>query len=123
MNEPIVLKRRNGESHAATADIVRPSETARVAQAAGLSLAGLIVGGFTILIPIAHFVLPWMIPLVCFFIAAYIFGKKGDVLSVSGECPKCAQAITLPGGPIEASMWRKCPSCEEPLQIVVEGSV
>lgn len=52
------------------------------------------------------------------FIAVYVFGKKGDVDAVRGACPACQVVVDLPGGPIEASMWRRCPACGQPVELV-----
>lgn len=118
MKETVTLRRRNGTSGPAEAEVRRTSEGMRSVQAFGIFFGCVIVGVCTIVIPVAHLILPWAIPLIGAIIAVYVYGKKGDVDSVRGVCPACETEVDLLGGPIEASMWRACPSCKEPLQYV-----
>lgn len=119
MTEKITLRRRNGVAGPADAEVRRTTPLGRTVRAFGIFFASVLLGLPTVVIPGAHFILPWAIPLTGGLIAAYVFGKEGDVDSVRGACPECQAVVDLPGGPIEASMWRKCPACGVPLQIEV----
>jgi hypothetical protein len=118
---PVVveLRRRNGDSSRGQATMSRQSEAVKLTKAIGLIVGSVICGALSIFIPIAHFVLPWAIPLVGFGLAFYLIGSKGSLSDVRIVCPACHEPGTVPGGEVEDPMWRKCPACGEPFTVNV----
>jgi hypothetical protein len=121
MPERITLTPRQGQPVAAEADVRRPSESGRVAKAAAWGLGGLVLGGLSIFIPIAHFVTTWAIPLAGFGMAWWTMSVRAYVERVRGECPSCGKAFDVEGGPMDDPMWVRCPHCKLPLQLTLSG--
>lgn len=115
----VELRRRNGDTSRGMAELTRRSETAKLALATGLIVGSVILGLGSIFIPIAHFVLPWAIPLIGFVLAFYLINQKGTLSEVRMSCPACQEPGTVPGGELEDPMWRKCPACGEPFTVAV----
>lgn len=119
--ETIDIRLRDGSVHAATAEIARTSEGARTTKAAVIFFVSLALGAASIVIPLAHFFLPWLFPLVGGLIAWWVMRVSAHVARVTGTCPACGDAMEVPGGPVEDPMWRRCNRCQAPLQLLVKG--
>ncbi len=82
-------------------------------------VGGVVLGAVSIVIPVAHLVLPWALPILGFVLGFYTLSQKGSLSDVAFQCPTCGAAAVVPGGEVEDPMWRKCPSCQEPLALSV----
>ena len=82
-------------------------------------LAGLIIGPATIVIPIAHFVTTWAIPLLSVLIAVHMYRMGPNIKRIVGQCPVCDAAIDAAGGTAASDLWIRCEGCQEPLQPVL----
>lgn len=114
--EPITLSTPKKLSGPAQADVIRRHPSVRVAQALAIGIGGTVFGVFTILIPVAHFVTTWAIPLVSIFVAVHVF-KMGPFLQrILGDCPACNKSIdSEKAGTLASDLWIRCPHCNEAL--------
>ena len=119
MDELVAVRLRDGRTAIARAVIHRHGLPRRVVSGVVCVAAGLVVAVLLLPVPGLHLFSTWMFPLLGIVVGGYLATKPGDVVSVAASCPACGAAITLPGGPIEASMWRACPGCAVPLELRV----
>jgi len=122
LEEPAVLRHRDGRTVAATARVRRYSTTRRGITAAAILLVAFTVGPATIIIPGVHFVAPWLIPLLGIGIALYLYRRKLVVFSVSGPCPDCGVDMSIDdcGSVGNDPLWLRCSGCNTPLEFVTE---
>jgi hypothetical protein len=113
--ETIRLRTHKNLSNSAEAEVVRISSTARFSKALSLGLGGTLLGFATILIPVAHFVTTWAIPLVSLVIAWHVYRMGPTIARIVGTCPACDATIDTAGGVDAPDLWVRCPGCEEPL--------
>lgn len=119
MDEAITVRLRDGRTAPAHATIHRHGRLRRVASGVACVGVGLLIALLMLPIPGVHFFSTWMFPLLGLVAGGYLATKAGDVDSVAATCPACGAAVALPGGPIEASMWRACPACKAPVELRV----
>jgi ribosomal protein S27AE len=117
-SEIVSVRRRDGVVAVARAEVVRHSTFRRVSTASVSIGFGVFLALVFLPIPGLHFFSTWMFPLMGLVIAAYLGTKRGDVVSLETRCPGCGEDVALPGGAIEANMWRACPRCGVPLEIL-----
>ncbi len=121
MRKELILRRRNGESSNGFGEFQIPAPAARVTKASLVGGLSLILGIGSIFIPIAHFFLPWMIPLAGGIYAYSLLSDKGTLSDVRGACPGCTKEVEFTGGNVERPMWRRCPQCGEPVDVEVKA--
>ena len=121
MTESVTLKTRDKRVIPATAEITRLNAGAQAMKAWVVGLGSLVVGLFTILIPIAHFVLPWLIPVIGVTYAASLFKRGAVIERVHGACPLCGAAdLDGEGGVFETPMWVRCATCKGPMELFLQ---
>lgn len=119
MEELVAVRLRDGRTAVARASIHRHGRLRRVASGVVCLGVGVLIAVLLLPIPGLHFFSTWMFPLLGAVVGGYLATKPGDVTSVAANCPACSADVVLPGGPIEASMWRACTGCGAPLEICV----
>ncbi len=119
MDELVAVRLRDGRTAVARATVHRHSPLRRAVSGVVSVGTGFLVALLLLPIPGLHFFSTWMFPLFGLVVGGYLATKRGDVASVSTTCPACSADIVLPGGPIEASMWRACSGCGAPLELRV----
>lgn len=113
--ETIHLCTRQKEYNIAKAEVVRRTPALRLTLFLIIAVGGTVIGLATILIPIAHFVTTWMIPLVSIFVGLYIFRMGPSIRHIVGTCPVCDAPIDTAGGTSAPDLWIRCGGCTEPL--------
>ncbi len=95
----------------------RLSSLSRALRAGAFLLGGLLGGALSLPIPLAHLVLPWLLPIVGAVGAVLAFQGRGRVTEVVGTCVDCGAPFTADGGPLEEPLWIRCPACNVPLRV------
>ncbi len=113
--ETIRLRTHKKESTEAKAEVIRTNSTARLSKALAIALGGIIIGGATVLIPVAHLITTWAIPLFSIGIAIYVYKMGPMIKLIVGQCPNCQGEISAPGGTAAPDLWIRCSHCSEPL--------
>ena len=113
--ETIHLSSHTGVSTQAKALVLRRTPAVRLALFLIIAIGGTVIGLATILIPVAHFVTTWFIPLVSIYIGWYLFKMGPSIQHIVGNCPVCEAAIDTAGGTAAADLWIRCGQCSEPL--------
>jgi hypothetical protein len=121
--EAVILRARTREEGEGTAEIVRSTAQTRLGKAIGLALGGVLFGALTLPIPILHWVAPWLLPLMGFALAWFVYTQGPRISGVAGTCPKCDGSFTSPEtGHHGDDFWVRCSSCNEPLHpVLTEG--
>jgi hypothetical protein len=119
VEETVKLHTRDKRVVEATADIRRLNGGVQAAKAMAFGFGGIFLGIGSILIPIAHFVLPWLLPIGGIIIGAWHASQKAIVNWVKGTCPMCGAAFQAEGGALEDPMWVRCTACAAPLRLEV----
>ncbi|MEM6926982.1 MAG: hypothetical protein AAF602_08650 [Myxococcota bacterium] len=121
--EPVTIELRSpdGRVQPGTAQVFRLRPRERRLVALGLLLAGVLVGGLSILAPGAHLVFVWLAPVTGVVGAVAAGSLEAWMRSVSGTCPSCGQPIARKGpGPVFASApTLPCPHCDAALVVGV----
>lgn len=118
--ELLALRRRDGSVSVARGVVAKHSRGRRVASAVVAVAVGVLLALVFLPVPGLHFFSTWMFPLLGMVIAGYLGTKRGDVVSIEATCPACGKDVALLGGPIEADMWRACPACKAPVEVLVD---
>ena len=113
--EAITLSTPKKVSNEAQAEVVRSSAGTQLGKALALAIGGTVLGAMSILIPVAHFVTTWAIPLVSIFAAWHIYKMGPHIQRIVGTCPSCEGAIDSEGGTAAPDLWIRCPHCNEAL--------
>jgi len=122
MSQVVILRRRNGQESKGTAVLVVPQPSVQITKAAVVGVSSVVLAVGSLAIPIAHFLLPWMIPLASGIYVYSTLTDKGRLTEVRGECPACQQSVKLEGGALERPMWRSCPECGDPVDLELATS-
>lgn len=119
--EQAKLRTRRGELTAARAELLRYGSARRYGAAAGSLAFGVAIGIASLAAPLLHFVLPWLFPIIGAVGAFAILRVRGRIAGVSGECPACHAAFEASNvGSIDGeTVWLKCESCGQPLELVL----
>ena len=120
--EDIELQTRKNLSKTVQAEVIRTSRPAKLGKALAIAVVGLVIGPATIVIPVAHFVTTWAIPLLSILIAIHVYKMGPKIERIVGACPKCDAAIDTEGGTAASDLWIRCPACHEPLHPVLVSS-
>ena len=113
--EAITLSTPRKLSNQAEAEVVRTKAGTRLVKSLFIGIGGTVIGIMTILIPVAHFVTTWAIPLMSIFAAWYLYKMGPLIQRIVGTCPSCDAPIDVEGGTAAADLWIRCPSCNEAL--------
>ena len=117
----VELRSPTNATQRAQADVVHYSRLDRGLRALGIGLAGIGLGGLTILAPGVHLVTTWLLPVlgVAFGLAAA--SMTGWVRDVDGPCPSCRGPVRTKGpGPLWADEPTiRCPHCYAALRVSV----
>lgn len=121
--ETIQLCTRQKGSIDAQAEVIRRSPTMRLLLFLVVAVGGTLIGLATILIPVAHFVTTWFIPLVSIFVGIYLFKMGPSIKRIVGTCPACGAPIDAEGGTAAPDLWIRCEQCAEALhpQLIEES--
>ena len=70
------------------------------------------IGALTILIPIVHFVAPFVLLVAGIWLAVKRWNEEARMRELAGACPKCGESFTIEmeGAP-ELPVWAECPHC------------
>lgn len=95
----------------------------RVLRAAATGLAGIGIGGLSILLPGFHLVATWAGPLVGAGLAVTTVTLRAWVSDVEGPCPACGQPLHNSGpGPLwTESPTVPCPHCNAAIEVHLLG--
>ena len=113
--EPIVLSTPKRVQGPAEAEVFRPNLAANRMKGIAIAVLSVVIGAATIVIPVSHFLLPWLIPLLGIFFAIQLFRARPSFTRVVGSCPACSAGLDVQGGPAGHDLWVRCPTCNEPL--------
>lgn len=113
--DSIILRTHKKKEGPARAEIVRTSNTKRAVRSLVIGVGGTVFGLATILIPIAHFITTWAIPLLSIFIAIYTWRMGPMIQRIVGNCPACDADLDIAGGTMAPDLWVRCTGCNEPL--------
>ena len=121
MERKIKLKGTDGTSMSAVADVVEFSSIERTLRGGGLTVASILLGAGSILVPLWHFIGTWAFPLMGVLVGRMVFQVRGKVLSVRGVCAACNHEMTLQnvGALDNEALWIRCPSCAKPWEVKV----
>ena len=115
--EEIRLKTHKNQSCTAQAEISRTSSSQRLTKALAIGVGGTLFGLATIIIPVAHLITVWAIPLFSIFVALNVYRMGPKILRLVGTCPSCGAPIEETNlGNAANDLWIRCPSCNEALQ-------
>lgn len=117
--EPVRLHPRQGDPFEGDALVVRASEGARVGKAVAIGVIGTLLGLGSIVIPVAHLVTTWAIPLASWAIAWAVYNARMTVREVRGHCPACDKDFQAEGGEYDEPMYVRCGGCGAPYRVGV----
>lgn len=118
--ESVRLHTRDKRTIEAQAEVIRYSQGARIGRALAVGVGGFVVGAATIVIPVAHLILPWLIPILGLFGAWYVLHTGARVPEVRAKCPDCGKEFAVEGGPWEDPLWIRCPDCTLPMRVDID---
>jgi hypothetical protein len=116
--ESALLIKRDGTESPCNAEIHRYAQPTRLLRAGVVAGGFLLAGAASIVIPTVHLLSTWLLPLIGFGIAYYVYKVETKVGAVSGNCPDCAADIQIDSaGTIDADpLWLRCGTCNLPLE-------
>ena len=121
--EAVSLHTRDGRVVEASAVVQRPSSGGRLAKVVGMAVGGLVLGAASIVVPVAHFVLPWALPIAGVLGAWMAWNTRAVIGEVRGVCPECSTAMVVPPyGAFEEPCWLRCPQCSTPFALRLRES-
>ena len=94
---------------------------ARLAKAGAVLVGSIALGACTIVIPVVHFIAPWLLPLAGTIAAVSIAKTEASLTEIEGSCPACETSVKLGGGRAIFPIREACDSCSRPLLISVKG--
>lgn len=99
-------------------EIERFSARERRTRALVALLGAWAIGALTILIPIVHFVAPFVLLAAGVWLAIRRWKEQARMRELTGTCPKCGQSFTqeMEGTP-DLPFWTECPHCEASLSV------
>ena len=116
--EPVVFANQSGSSRAGqAADIARYSDATRITIGTLYIVGGLVGGTVCLVVPVAHLLTTWALPLGGIFMGIRAFKRRVVIYQVAGVCPTCGEAIDLHGGSIDDPSWQTCPKCNAVLRV------
>lgn len=115
--EQVRLHTRDDRVVDGTAEVIRRSTAERAGRAGGIALAGVALGAVSIAIPVVHLISTWLIPLIGFVLAYFVYRTAVVVPEVRCTCPDCGAETVMAGGAWEDPMWVRCTSCTLPLSV------
>jgi hypothetical protein len=116
--EPVVLEDATGQSRPGrAADIARYSDAMRITIGTLYIVGGLVGGTVCLVVPVAHLITTWALPLGGIFMGIRAFKRRVVIYQVAGVCPTCGEAIDLHGGSIDDPSWQTCPKCNAVLRV------
>ena len=121
--EPVRLHTRDKRTVDGEADFVRIGGGAATVRALAFLVGGLVLGAGSIVIPVAHFVLPWLLPIVGVVAAVIAFRSRIKVPEVRVTCPECGSDAAIEAGAWEDPLWIRCPNCQLPLRVELVNGV
>lgn len=114
----ITLRSEDGETAPADATIEQYPDSARIGKAVAFFAGGFALGGACIIVPIAHLITTWALPLAGIVLGLRTLRIDRAFGPITGRCPLCGKPVELRGGPIKASNWRVCPKCGKDLEVL-----
>jgi len=118
--ESIRLHTRDKRTIEAEAEVTRYSQGARIGRAAAVAVIGTGIGAATIVIPVAHLILPWLIPILSWVGAYFVYRTGAKVPEVHATCPDCDTEFRVEAGAWEDPLWIRCPECKLPLRVDID---
>lgn len=117
--EPVAFTNQSGVSRAGqAADIARYSDAMRITIGSLYIVGGLVGGTVCIVVPVAHLITTWALPLGGIFMGLRAFKRRVVIYQPAGVCPSCGEAIELVGGSVDDRSWQKCPKCHAELRVI-----
>ncbi|MBL9140535.1 MAG: hypothetical protein JNK53_01600 [Phycisphaerae bacterium] len=107
----VTLTGPEARTSSGTASITLIPPGRRNLHAALLAVAGLALGGASILIPILHLCTVWFLPLLGCLLAARALRRTFSIRELNGPCPACRAKIHMGGRELPDSEWQSCPHC------------
>src|SRR5687767_7885019 len=118
MQEAITVEGPGGRKCTWTAEVLRHSQANRMTIAMLYALGGFFGATVCIVVPIAHLITTWALPVGGIFMAIRTWKREIVIVGTEGPCPNCEKPIQLSGGSATEPEWQVCPECKARLRFV-----
>jgi len=114
----VLLETDTGQYTEGVGRFVEHDAGKRTTKAAAMAIGGIVVGACFIFVPVAHFFMTWLVPLIAGVMAWRTYKTEAELLDIEARCPSCDQEVIIPGGALESRrLAEQCPECMRPLSI------